>query len=200
MPEESIAHIRTVHTCQSALPKDQWASFASGSNVLTLESSTEHIVELQADVHSTAFLQWTFRAHQKTQIKIKVTYSEGYENEPRNYPFFRSKANRLDSKAGILVGPFDEIILDLSELQTITYEPFWFRTFRVLRLEISVGSGSVDLVSFEATQVNYPLTVKGSWNEQDDPDSENIWQVSLRTMRNCMFDGYSDCPFYEQLQ
>lgn len=152
-------------------------------------------------MHFTAFLQWTFRATAKrSQIRLKVTYSEGYELKPRNYPFFRTKANRLDAEKGHLIGPYDELILGLPHGQTVTYEPFWFRTFRFLRLEISVGPEPVRLLSFDAIQVNYPLAVKASWKEPEDKQSEQIWDVSIRTMRNCMFDGYSDCPFYEQLQ
>jgi hypothetical protein len=69
-----------------------------------------------------------------------------------------------------------------------------------MRLEIAVGSGPVEFLSFDATQVNYPLDVRASWKEPGDSHSEKMWDVSIRTMRNCMFDGYSDCPFYEQLQ
>jgi hypothetical protein len=129
-----------------------------------------------------------------------LTYSEGYELEPRSYPFFRRKADRLDAKNGFLIGPQDKLTLDLPDTQTVTYEPFWFRTFRILRLELTVGPEPVDLLLFEAAQVNYPLAVKASWTEPGDRWSEQIWDVSIRTMRNCMFDGYSDCPFYEQLQ
>ncbi|KAF4499690.1 rhamnosidase B [Fusarium agapanthi] len=69
-----------------------------------------------------------------------------------------------------------------------------------MRWEITAGAESVELCSFGATQVNYPLAVKASWDEPGDKDAKQIWDVSIRTMRNCMFDGYSDCPFYEQLQ
>ncbi|KAK7916790.1 hypothetical protein LTR80_012172, partial [Exophiala xenobiotica] len=157
-------------------------------------------LDLQADIHSTAFLRWTFEAAQQSQIKLKITYSEGYKLEPRPYPFFRTKADRLDSTNGHLIGPYDEVVLDLTERQTVTYEPFWFRTFRVMCLEITVGRMPVDMVSFKAKQVNYPLDVKVSWKQPEGVDSDNIWKVSIRTLRNCMFDAYSDCPFYEQLQ
>lgn len=55
-------------------------------------------------------------------------------------------------------------------------------------------------MSFEAVQVNYPIGVKAEWKEPAMKENEKIWEVSIRTLRNCMFDGYSDCPFYEQLQ
>ena len=155
---------------------------------------------MQAEVYSTAFLGWTFRAATKSQIRLKVTYSERFELEPRSYIFFRTKADRLNAKNGHLLGPFDEVTSDLPEAHSISYEPFWFRTFRLMRLEVTVGPSPVTLLSFEATQVNYPLSVKASWKEPGDAHSERIWATSIRTMRNCMFDGYSDCPFYEQLQ
>ncbi|KAJ4184941.1 hypothetical protein NW755_008855 [Fusarium falciforme] len=133
-------------------------------------------------------------------IRFKITYSEGYELKPRSYPFFRTKADRLDTKDSYLIGPYDDVTIDIPASQTATYEPFWFRTFRVLQLEVTVGPEPVQLLSFEADQVNYPLGVKASWSQPGDTHSGQMWDVSIRTMRNCMFDGYSDCPFYEQLQ
>ncbi|KAB8215152.1 Six-hairpin glycosidase-like protein [Aspergillus novoparasiticus] len=156
---------------------------------------------LHADTHSTAFLRWAFQGiTNASQITLKVTYSEGYELEPRSYPYFRKKTDRLDAKAGHLIGPYDAVTLDIPDTQAVAYEPFWFRTFRLLRLEIIVGEEPVRMLPLEATQVNYPLAIKASWTEPGDEYSERIWDVSIRTMRNCIFDGYSDCPFYEQLQ
>ena len=200
MPEETHVNVNTVRACQSSIPLERWVTSLSGIEPLVLLSGTSHTLEIQADVHSTAFLRWNFKADRKSHIKLKVTYSEGYELEPRSYPFFRAKADRLNAKDGHLIGPYDEVTLDFPDSQAIAYEPFWFRTFRLLRLELIVGPEPVQLLSFEATQVNYPLAIKASWKEPNDVYSEKMWDVSIRTMRNCMFDGYSDCPFYEQLQ
>lgn len=199
MPEESACVANTIRACNSVIEMERWAKFFDSNSPLSLPSDSHHKLELQADVHSTAFVRWKFKASTNSHIKIKIMYSEGYELEPITYPWLRKKQDRLDA-SGLLLGPFDEVELNLSEAQSITYEPFWFRTFRLLRLEISVGAGPVDFESFEATQVNYPLALKSSWKEPGDDHSERIWDVSVRTMRNCMFDGYSDCPFYEQLQ
>ena len=201
MPVSSPAAVNTVRACDSTATADDWTAFFSENRPLALLKETKHKIEVQADVHSTAFLRWLFRATNKaSQIRLRVTYSEGYELEPRSYPFFRSKADRLDAAAGHIVGPYDDVTFDLPEAQGVHYEPFWFRTFRLLQVEITVGSEPVSLLAFEATQVNYPLAVKANWCEPSDAHSERIWEVSIRTMRNCMFDGYSDCPFYEQLQ
>ncbi|WRT67475.1 uncharacterized protein IL334_004447 [Kwoniella shivajii] len=200
MPESSPVSVNSIQNAHSTTSNDDWTSYLSGNRSLTLLPSTEHKLDIQADVHSTAFTRWTFKAKEDTQIKLKLTYSEGYELEPRMYPWLRTKANRTDSKNGLLLGPYDEVVLDIPAGKSTSYEPFWFRTFRLIRFDISVGENPVELVSFEATQVNYPLAVKGSWKEPGDDYSERIWDVSIRTLRNCMFDGYSDCPFYEQLQ
>jgi hypothetical protein len=200
MPEESHVAVCTIRSCQSEATVDDWTAYLSGTRSLSLPGGSMHTLELQAEVHSTAFLRWTFKAAKQSHISLTLTYSEGYELEPPSYPFFRRKADRLDAKNGLLIGPQDQVTLDLPDTQTVTYEPFWFRTFRILRLEITVGPEPVDLLSFEASQVNYPLAVKASWTEPGDRYSGQIWDVSIRTMRNCMFDGYSDCPFYEQLQ
>ncbi|WWD09794.1 hypothetical protein V865_007922 [Kwoniella europaea PYCC6329] len=200
LPESSSVSVNTINSIQSNSTQDEWADYLSGKGVVSLEANTKHSLDIQADVHSTAFVRWSFTSKKDTQIKLKITYSEGYELEPRFYPWLRTKANRLDSKNGLLLGPYDEMTLDIPAGQEVTYEPFWFRTFRLIRLEVEAGTAPVELVSFSATQVNYPLDVKGSWKEVGDEYSERIWDVSIRTLRNCMFDGYSDCPFYEQLQ
>ena len=200
MPEESRVSVNAVRACQSVAGIDNWTALFLENRPLTLPSGSSHSLEFQVEVHSTAFLRWTFKAAKQSRVRFKVTYSEGYELEPRTYPILRTKADRLDANNGHLLGPFDEVTLDMPESQTVIYEPFWFRTFRLLRLEITAGSMPVEILSFEATQVNYPLAVKASWKEPEDAHSEKIWDVSIRTMRNCMFDGYSDCPFYEQLQ
>ncbi|KAJ5083308.1 hypothetical protein N7456_012735 [Penicillium angulare] len=200
-PEFGQVAIDTIKFHDSCVSVDNWTEFFSQKRPLTLPPRSSHVLELQADVHSTAFLKWVFKAVDKpSEIRIRTTYSEGYELEPRSYPFFRSKADRLDGSVGHILGPYDEAVIPVLEIFESTYEPFWFRTFRVLRHEITIGAEPVTLESFQGTQVNYPMAVKAEWSNPDDPQSKDIWDVSIRTMRNCMFDGYSDCPFYEQLQ
>ncbi|KAL2867344.1 putative rhamnosidase B [Aspergillus lucknowensis] len=202
MYEESHVAVDTVRSCHSTISPADWTAWlAQTTQALILPAGSSHAVVLQADVHSTAFIRWTFSAAAaSSSLRMKITYSEGFEAEPRAYPFFRTKGDRLDAMNGHLIGPFDDVELDIPAGEAVTYEPFWFRTFRLLRLEVAVGAAPVTLTSFEATQVNYPLAVKATWENASDPESAAIWAVSIRTLRNCMFDAYSDCPFYEQLQ
>lgn len=201
MPEETPIVLKVIRVVQSQVSSESWASWLSKDTPLTLSGGSEHSIEFQAPVHSTAFVKWSFYAEHQSEIKLKVTYSEGYEHEPRSYPFFRTKTDRLDSKNGYLIGPYDEALISTPAGRKTEYEPFWFRTFRVMRVEMVItGDHPVHILSPEAFQINYPLSVKASWQDTRDAHSEEIWNVSIRTMRNCMFDGYSDCPFYEQLQ
>lgn len=200
MPEETDVAVAAIHNCSSDIPSSQWKDCLSGKASLTLPASSSHTLDVQADVHSTAFLRWVFKASTQSSISLKVVYSEGYEKEPRAYPFFRTKHDRLDAANGLIIGPWDAVSLNLPAAESTVYEPFWFRTFRVMRWTIEVGPEPVELVSFDAAQTNYPLDIKASWALPGDKQTEEMWHVSIRTMRNCMFDGYSDCPFYEQLQ
>lgn len=200
LPEESYVAVTNIRSCESSNSHGDWTNCLSSGKSLTLPGHSVHTLELQADVHSTAFISWSFKAAKRSQVTLKITYSEGYELEPRSYPFFRTKADRLKTENGHLIGPFDLVTLDLPDGEMVKYEPFWFRTFRIMRLEVTIGAEPVNLLSFEAKQANYPINPRASWKEPGDAHSEQIWDVSIRTLRNCMFDGYSDCPFYEQLQ
>ncbi|KAK0385776.1 hypothetical protein NLU13_6953 [Sarocladium strictum] len=199
-PEQTSVGVKATRSSPGSCSVDEWTALLSGHRPLTLAAESSHTIIVQADVHSTAFIRWAFRTTQESRLQVKVTFSEGYEHEPRSYPFLRTKSDRLDAVNGHLIGPYDEVVLHLPASGSVVYEPVWFRTFRLMRWEIMVGAGPVELVSFDATQVNYPLAVKASWDEPQSRDSAQIWDVSIRTMRNCMFDGYADCPFYEQLQ
>lgn len=198
LPEQTPIRIQTIRALQSSQDETSWQAVLRSDKPLVLAGDSRHVLDLQADVHSTAFLRFAFKSSKPTKITLKATYSEGYELEPRRYPWLRTKTDRLDAKNGQLLGPHDEVTLDVSPEGTV-YEPFWFRTFRLIRLELTVGSEEVEFSSFQATQANYPLDVKAIWSEPGDQFSKDIFDISIRTMRNCMFDAYSDCPFYEQL-
>ncbi|KAG8631818.1 hypothetical protein KVT40_000958 [Elsinoe batatas] len=199
MPEQSKATFEKAKVRQSTYTEQDWEAFLDGKTIV-LPAKSAHKVELQATVHSTAFLRWSFRAASSSSVKMKALYSEGYEKEPRAYPFFRTKDDRLDFVNGQLIGPVDEVEVLVSNNEDTTYEPFWFRTFRIIQLILEVGPNPVEMQLIEATQVNYPMNVKGYIKNVTDPQCQAIWDVSVRTMRNCMFDAYVDCPFYEQLQ
>lgn len=79
------------------------------------------------------------------------------------------------------------------------YEPYWFRTFRYLRVSIETGEEPLIVLGLDYQETGYPLEVRAKVQTSDETLAP-IWDISERSLRRCMHETYEDCPFYEQLQ
>jgi len=102
------------------------------------------------------------------------------------------KKDRTDP-SGNIEGYSDVVYLDGEE---VVFQPFWFKTFRFIKAEID---GAVTIKSIEGLETGYPLLVEGSF-ESDSTVDNKLWEISLRTLKRCMQETYTDCPYYEQEQ
>lgn len=131
-------------------------------------------------------------------VTVKITCGESYERPIQvggSIGALRWKGNRADFEHGKLYGPDDMFITNDG---TNVYEPFWFRTFRFIRLEISSNDEPLTVTCFDYRETHYPLDIGTKINTS--PELETFWKISLNTLRNCMHETYEDCPFYEQNQ
>lgn len=122
--------------------------------------------------------------------RIELLYAECYVTE-------QGKGNRLDAERGHLEGYADHYAVLGRESEV--YEPYWFRTFRFIRVTVRTADAPLTLQGFTCEETGYPLRV-GTRVETPDPSMAAIWEMSLRTLRRCMHETYVDCPYYEQLQ
>ncbi len=116
--------------------------------------------------------------------KVVIRYAESFGDGG-------NKGDRLDRSRGI-TGSTDAVTVD----GTCVFEPFWYRTCRVIGLEVE---GDVTLADFRFTEVGYPLPVPADCDFGSDADNR-LWKMSVATLSRCMQESYEDCPFYEQLQ
>jgi len=116
--------------------------------------------------------------------KAKVTYAESFGT-------YGEKQDRLDRTLSF-GGACDEITVD----GKLTFEPFWFRCARIIRIETE---GDVRLTGFTFTEVGYPLTYPENCDFGNETDNK-LWKISVTTLMRCMQESYEDCPYYEQLQ
>ncbi|KAF4428939.1 Six-hairpin glycosidase [Fusarium acutatum] len=220
-PRLEQLHISAIHNIKSTQPQETWERLLDPTLKhkagIVLTKSTVHHVELEVPYHITAFVDFRFVRPSTGGSKLDITWSEGYEEQSAKLPFQRKKGDRSDTSKSI-VGPKDQYVfggaqLDhdlvqygIAEANDETFSPFHFRTFRYLAMDIEVSQES-DLVlnGINIVKTNYPLKVLATFPtvEIEDEDASwfhKLWEVSLRTLENCMHDCYEDCPFYEQLQ
>lgn len=93
-------------------------------------------------------------------------------------------------------GQVDWIILDGSDL---TYEPFWYRTMRFLKIEIETAGEAVRFHRPQLLKTGYPLN-PGSSVKSGATWVEQVYEMCVRTLQGCMMETYMDCPFWEQMQ
>ena len=131
-----------------------------------------------------------FRLAKGEGSRISLLYSECYEQE-------NGKTDRTDAVNGHLQG-YSDLFLVGKEIVTCL-EPYWFRTFRYIKVTIETAEEPLLLSSFTYLETGYPLEVKTEATTSDETLAP-VWDISLRTLRRCMHETYVDCPYYEQLQ
>lgn len=188
------------HIVTSALTKEQYEGMLKGEGSVTIPPHAHEVIDLRAEELTTAYLELSVLKGKGAVIRI--TESEAYSKETtiHNMPAF-VKADRLDASWGELRGPVDEYHVAGygKEEEPEYYEPFSFREFYLIRLEIETAEEELILKSFIYRETAYPLTAV-SHVDTSDPEYADIWKISERTLRMCMHETYEDCPGYEQLQ
>ncbi|KAH7353461.1 Six-hairpin glycosidase-like protein [Plectosphaerella cucumerina] len=206
----------TVHNVRSDIGDDVWARLmtrpATRAGGVVLPAGSVHHVELEAPEYLTALLSLHFRAGSGQGSTVTLTYSECYEDEPFSPPFGRSKGDRRDTTKKI-IGPSDRYIVGGPQAATRelgygersseaeTLQPFQYRAFRFIALDIEVSpTSSLVIEGFDLVKTTYPLAQLGSVESRGEKWVADLWSISVNTLKNCMHDCYEDCPFYEQMQ
>ena len=211
-PRIETVKLAAINKIQSVVDQADWEGTLLGGSepvgAVYLPSGTTHQLELEVSHHITAFIRVRFTRPSAGGGEVRVTYSESYEDRPDGDR--RMKKHRQDLNKS-LIGPQDIYHFQGSEGHLLGYrenetteeilEPYHFRTFRFLKLDITVGPADLFFNGIDIETINYPLEVVASLKTPvGSSEVEQLWETSIRTLVNCMHDCYEDCPFYEQLQ
>ncbi|MGN6367533.1 MAG: alpha-L-rhamnosidase-related protein [Phycisphaerae bacterium] len=133
------------------------------------------------------------------------------------------KSFSLDTPNTTLLPLTDEFLLDPTPAggpTDFTFDAPHWRSFRFLELTLHAGPHGGELATLELLATNYPLTPDFSLEllpnaPPTDPSPQSpgpaapqslsatlqkIIDTSWRTLKNCTWETYMDCPYYEQLQ
>lgn len=187
---------------EGAHTQQDWEAFLQGNAPIQIPPHTTEVVELSAGEEMTAFLKLSLWGG--TDAEIRLRYAEAYVQklvQVNEIDWIWTRGDRTDFREGHLEGYEDvyQAVGTGTETKPELYEPFWFRTFRFLRLTVKTGDAPLYLGTLNVLETGYPLQAKTAVSTSD-PTHAGIWEISLRTLQRCMHDTYMDCPYYEQLQ
>lgn len=169
-------------------PEDSWQD-------VLLPARSRAWIELDAGELTTGYLQASFTGGKGSTVRLLA--SECYERTAADGARLKGVRD-LAAEDSFLVGDSD-IYKVSGDVPEEAYEPFWFRTFRFVRLEIDVADEPLTLRSLDYRETGYPLRVDADFSSSD-PTLAPLWEISVRTLKRCMHETYEDCPYYEQLQ
>ncbi len=129
----------------------------------------------------------------ESRSTVTLTYAESFQQRKESG---RYEKGVRDDASGVIVGDADVYTPAIGRQR---YEPFDFRTFRYIQLDVDIESGVLVLHRLGYRETGYPLAV-GSQFSASDAVFDSIWRVSLNTLRRSMHETYEDCPYFEQLQ
>ncbi|KAJ5100028.1 hypothetical protein N7532_007029 [Penicillium argentinense] len=184
--------------CQGPVTKDNWKALLQEGCSTVIPSKVTATVDIEVHALCTAFV--ALNCSRGKGSTITLLYAECYEKDLgvdiASFPMPRSKSNRADSN-GRLYGMKDIYVVAEGQSQH-TFEPFWFRAFRYVQMQITTAEEPLVLESLTLRDTFYPLDIPTSISAGVELD--NIWKISLRTLQYCRHETFEDCPFYEQNQ
>jgi len=172
-----------------ACKSEQTNRSTNESGTVTIPPNTLTAVELDAGVLTTAYIELPLEGGKGSEILIR--YAECYTGKT-----LTDKGDRADCVNFRLDGHQD---VYRPSGGSETYAPFWFRTFRFIRIQIQTGDQPLQISKPKLIDTAYPLEYKSTFKSSD-PELNTLWEISARTLQRCMHETYEDCPYYEQLQ
>jgi len=165
-----------------------WSKMLAGAGEVTIPPGRQTAVLIDAGELTTGYPRLSFSGGAGAEVSIR--YAEALTDEDGH------KTRRGDLAFGDVHGHRDIVRPDGPKRD---YEPFFWRTFRFVRVEITTNDQPLTIHSLEHVFSAYPFEELARV-ETSDTDSKGIWDISWRTARLCAHETYEDCPYYEQLQ
>ncbi len=167
---------------------DIYGSDICKEEYVTVDKGKDKVFILDAGEIKNGYMKYRFSGGGSLS-KIKFTYFEKFMGEESN----RKRTDYVDA---FIQGLEDEIVLSGNDL---TYEPFWFRTFRFIRIEVTAGEVPLRIYRPRFMETGYPLEIQTAVDSSEGW-VKSLWEICVRTLKRCMTETYMDCPFYEQMQ
>jgi len=164
-----------------------WQALIAADAPLEIAPRSQAHIGLDAGALTTAYP--VLKVKGGLGAEIKLTYGEAQWREGK-------KGHRDDLAWGTLDGIFDTYFPGGG---AETWEPFLWRSFRLVELDIVAGEEPLTIESLTYRFTAYPFKMRGAF-ECSDSILNRMWEVSWRTARLCAHETYEDCPTYEQLQ
>lgn len=177
----------------SVKPKVVSAALCGLANDAELPPDSEWTIDLDAGELTTGYIRLSVSGGKGSEIRL--TYAEAYGQGEEGQAWVK-KGIRDDPAEGGIFGLNDRYRPGGADE---TYQPFWFRTFRFVRVHIKVGAEPLVVRPLTYIETGYPLEVRSRF-ESADPRHAELWDISVRTVQRCLHETFIDCPYYEQLQ
>lgn len=176
---------------ESVMPEDApvWSALPEGAEKEKIAIPAGEGLEIlfDAETEKNGYLSFDFDGG--CGRTVRITYFEKFVS--------KDELIHIDDLGqGEISGLTDTVILDGSSLK---FEPFWYRTFRFVFIQVEPGKESVTVGSPFFRKTGYPLEVVSEVRSSE-KWVEDVWDICVRTLENCMTETYMDCPYYEQMQ
>ncbi|KAK3944420.1 Six-hairpin glycosidase-like protein [Diplogelasinospora grovesii] len=194
---EEFTRFDGVVTSSGPIPQEAWVRLIRDGAAVKLPPGSVHSVDIESKLLTTGFVDFTcsYDGPEVGSPSVEFLFAECYE--PRmeeGKP--RAKGDRANFRDGQLSGHKDTYI---PHGGLNRYSPFWWRTFRYVRLTITIRSSPLVVNALTYRSTHYPLHI-GTSIQTSSVHLKRLWDISVNTLRNCMHETYEDCPFYEQNQ
>ncbi len=204
---EGVTAVRECGDRNIAEMADEYSKMLAGGEPVVIPAHTRHVVEVSAGAEECGYLLYEFAGGRGAGVTTLCSecYAIPQPDKVTEFGTFAPgaplKGDRTDAENGTLLGHTSYYHVSGHGSRDVpeTYEPYWMRTFRYIRLEIETADEELTLCGFRYRATGYPLDVRAEF-EITDPMIGKIWDISVRTLRRCMHETYMDCPFFEQLQ
>lgn len=191
MPFEKEGRFERYTACDDQ-NRERWERFLTGEAV-ELPPFTTAYIELNTEDYISGYP--VLQVQDGLNAEITVTYSEAYGKKLCSGSYVKDIRDEKGKGKDFVDPESDSYCCGRGEQ---LYSPVYYRAFRFIRLEIVTGETPLTLKKFFYIQTGYPLEIQAQMSGSD--DIERIWDISLRTLQNCSFETYMDCPYFEQMQ